>query len=210
MCWIKHLHQSELIDFYSQSKCIASLLCFFLGCQVQISGKPTSSQCQSQDFYRPSSFWMVLQKTPSSSFLWIWQFINLRGNLIAFKRISKCTLCDNLCSMNKSSQNQTIFNFCSKRAGIPRHICCLHLEFLWNKEPVLIYVYPQNWGKGVVFVNGQNLGRYWFIGPQHFLYLPGPWLRSGDNQVQCSTWNYCSIYLLLSSEEEKEFDFCSL
>nr|XP_020456019.1 beta-galactosidase-1-like protein 2 isoform X2 [Monopterus albus] len=39
------------------------------------------------------------------------------------------------------------------------------------------------WGKGVVFVNGQNLGRYWFIGPQHFLYLPGPWLRSGENQI---------------------------
>ncbi|KAK5602187.1 hypothetical protein CRENBAI_015588 [Crenichthys baileyi] len=40
-----------------------------------------------------------------------------------------------------------------------------------------------DWGKGVVFVNGQNLGRYWFIGPQHFLYLPGPWLRSGENQI---------------------------
>uniref|UniRef100_A0A3B4ZFX7 Beta-galactosidase n=1 Tax=Stegastes partitus TaxID=144197 RepID=A0A3B4ZFX7_9TELE len=39
------------------------------------------------------------------------------------------------------------------------------------------------WGKGVAFVNGQNLGRYWFIGPQHFLYLPGPWLRSGENQI---------------------------
>uniref|UniRef100_A0A3Q2ZK95 Si:dkey-224e22.2 n=1 Tax=Kryptolebias marmoratus TaxID=37003 RepID=A0A3Q2ZK95_KRYMA len=37
----------------------------------------------------------------------------------------------------------------------------------------------------IVFVNGQNLGRYWIIGPQHFLYLPGPWLRSGENQVQC-------------------------
>ncbi|XP_028275826.1 beta-galactosidase-1-like protein 2 [Parambassis ranga] len=40
------------------------------------------------------------------------------------------------------------------------------------------------WGKGVVFINGQNLGRYWHIGPQHFLYLPAPWLRSGENQVQ--------------------------
>ncbi|XP_074535156.1 beta-galactosidase-1-like protein 2 [Halichoeres trimaculatus] len=39
------------------------------------------------------------------------------------------------------------------------------------------------WGKGVVFVNGQNLGRHWFIGPQHFLYLPGPWLGSGENQI---------------------------
>uniref|UniRef100_A0A3Q1JGZ8 Beta-galactosidase n=1 Tax=Anabas testudineus TaxID=64144 RepID=A0A3Q1JGZ8_ANATE len=39
------------------------------------------------------------------------------------------------------------------------------------------------WGKGAVFVNGQNLGRHWSIGPQHFLYLPGPWLRSGENQM---------------------------
>uniref|UniRef100_A0A671VD68 Si:dkey-224e22.2 n=1 Tax=Sparus aurata TaxID=8175 RepID=A0A671VD68_SPAAU len=39
------------------------------------------------------------------------------------------------------------------------------------------------WGKGVVFVNGQNLGRHWSIGPQHFLYLPGAWLRNGENQI---------------------------
>uniref|UniRef100_A0A669E397 Si:dkey-224e22.2 n=1 Tax=Oreochromis niloticus TaxID=8128 RepID=A0A669E397_ORENI len=34
------------------------------------------------------------------------------------------------------------------------------------------FVSLRSWGKGVIFVNGQNLGRYWFIGPQHFLYLP--------------------------------------
>ncbi|XP_030008184.1 beta-galactosidase-1-like protein 2 [Sphaeramia orbicularis] len=39
------------------------------------------------------------------------------------------------------------------------------------------------WGKGVVFINNQNLGRHWFVGPQHFLYLPGPWLRTGENQI---------------------------
>ncbi|CAN9511539.1 unnamed protein product [Ophioblennius macclurei] len=39
------------------------------------------------------------------------------------------------------------------------------------------------WGKGVVFVNGQNLGRHWSIGPQHFLYLPAPWLKSGENHI---------------------------
>ncbi|XP_056139712.1 beta-galactosidase-1-like protein 2 [Lampris incognitus] len=39
------------------------------------------------------------------------------------------------------------------------------------------------WCKGVVFVNGQNLGRHWSIGPQQFLYLPGPWLRIGENQI---------------------------
>uniref|UniRef100_A0A8D0RHI5 Beta-galactosidase n=1 Tax=Sus scrofa TaxID=9823 RepID=A0A8D0RHI5_PIG len=38
-------------------------------------------------------------------------------------------------------------------------------------------------GKGVVFVNGYNLGRYWNIGPQETLYLPGVWLNEGINQV---------------------------
>lgn len=38
--------------------------------------------------------------------------------------------------------------------------------------------------KGVVFVNGHNLGRYWCIGPQKDLYLPGPWLKTGNNQVR--------------------------
>jgi len=39
------------------------------------------------------------------------------------------------------------------------------------------------WGKGIVFVNGYNLGRYWNIGPQQTLYLPGCWLRAGSNEV---------------------------
>uniref|UniRef100_A0A671VDY1 Beta-galactosidase n=1 Tax=Sparus aurata TaxID=8175 RepID=A0A671VDY1_SPAAU len=42
----------------------------------------------------------------------------------------------------------------------------------------------QGWSKGVVFINGKNLGRYWSIGPQQTLYVPGPWLHRGDNQVE--------------------------
>ena len=39
--------------------------------------------------------------------------------------------------------------------------------------------------KGLVFVNGHNLGRYWTIGPQQHLFLPGAWLHDGsrDNEV---------------------------
>lgn len=40
-----------------------------------------------------------------------------------------------------------------------------------------------DWGKGAVWVNGHNLGRFWNIGPQQTLYLPGPWLRKGRNEV---------------------------
>jgi beta-galactosidase len=38
-------------------------------------------------------------------------------------------------------------------------------------------------GKGEVWVNGKPLGRAWDVGPQKALYLPGPWLREGKNEV---------------------------
>ncbi len=39
------------------------------------------------------------------------------------------------------------------------------------------------WGKGCVFLNGFNLGRYWEIGPQRRLYIPAPLLRQGENEI---------------------------
>lgn len=39
------------------------------------------------------------------------------------------------------------------------------------------------WGKGCVFVNGFNIGRYWEIGPQKRLYIPAPLLKQGKNEV---------------------------
>ena len=39
------------------------------------------------------------------------------------------------------------------------------------------------WGKGIVFVNGYNLGRYWNTGPQQTLYVPGVWLKKGANDI---------------------------
>jgi beta-galactosidase len=38
-------------------------------------------------------------------------------------------------------------------------------------------------GKGVLFLNGRNLGRYWSAGPQASLYVPGAWLRRGRNEA---------------------------
>ncbi|XP_008971499.4 beta-galactosidase-1-like protein 3 isoform X2 [Pan paniscus] len=40
-----------------------------------------------------------------------------------------------------------------------------------------------NWNYGFVFINGRNLGRYWNIGPQKTLFLPGVWLHPEDNEV---------------------------
>ncbi|MFD2826391.1 beta-galactosidase [Leeuwenhoekiella polynyae] len=38
-------------------------------------------------------------------------------------------------------------------------------------------------GKGIVFVNGHNLGRYWQVGPQQTLYVPGCWLKENNKIV---------------------------
>lgn len=45
------------------------------------------------------------------------------------------------------------------------------------------YIDMQEWNKGIVIVNGFVLGRYAFIGPQQGLYLPGPYLQHGDNEI---------------------------
>jgi beta-galactosidase GanA len=37
--------------------------------------------------------------------------------------------------------------------------------------------------KGMVWINGRNLGRYWEIGPQKRLYCPAPWLQKGRNEI---------------------------
>jgi beta-galactosidase len=37
--------------------------------------------------------------------------------------------------------------------------------------------------KGMAFLNGQPLGRFWSVGPEFTLYTPGPWLHPGDNSI---------------------------
>ena len=41
----------------------------------------------------------------------------------------------------------------------------------------------ESFGKGQVYVNGYAIGRFWHIGPQQTLYVPGCWLKKGRNEV---------------------------
>jgi beta-galactosidase len=54
----------------------------------------------------------------------------------------------------------------------------LHIE-----TPGDLYIDLSAWSKGYLWINGQLLGRYWNIGPQQRLFCPGPWLKSGDNEL---------------------------
>ncbi|MFE2462617.1 glycoside hydrolase family 35 protein [Streptomyces sp. NPDC059402] len=50
-------------------------------------------------------------------------------------------------------------------------------------EPADAWVALPGFGKGFLWVNDALLGRYWEIGPQTTLYLPGPLLHPGDNTL---------------------------
>ena len=45
------------------------------------------------------------------------------------------------------------------------------------------YLDMSSWGKGTVWINGHNLGRYWEIGPQQTIYVPAEWLKAGENHI---------------------------
>lgn len=45
------------------------------------------------------------------------------------------------------------------------------------------YLDMRAWGKGCVWINGHNLGRYWEIGPQQTIYVPAEWLKQGANEI---------------------------
>jgi len=55
----------------------------------------------------------------------------------------------------------------------------------WFDMPVVAdtYLDMRGWGKGVVWVNGHNLGRYWSVGPQQTVYVPVEWLKPAKNEV---------------------------
>ncbi len=45
------------------------------------------------------------------------------------------------------------------------------------------FIDMSKWQKGVLWINGHNLGRYWNVGPQQRLYCPTPWLKKGENEI---------------------------
>lgn len=52
------------------------------------------------------------------------------------------------------------------------------------QTPLDAYLDMRHWGKGCVWINGHNLGRYWEIGPQQTIYVPAEWLKKGGNDIE--------------------------
>lgn len=50
-------------------------------------------------------------------------------------------------------------------------------------NPHSTYVDCRQWGKGVVLLNGINVGRYWQVGPYGALYIPQDFFKQGHNEL---------------------------
>lgn len=67
--------------------------------------------------------------------------------------------------------------------GTPERFPAFFRGFFNVSAPADTYLALPGWTKGVAWVNGFNLGRYWKRGPQKTLYIPGPLLKSGRNEI---------------------------
>ncbi|KAL5279145.1 GLB1L family protein [Megaselia abdita] len=69
------------------------------------------------------------------------------------------------------------------------------------------YLDTEGWGKGIVFVNGFNLGRYWpIVGPQITLYVPKEILAKGPNHVVVIEYQKMSDSSEMTLTDEPKLD----
>jgi beta-galactosidase len=66
---------------------------------------------------------------------------------------------------------------------LPEHFPAFFRGTFAVERPADTYLALPGWNKGVVWVNGFNLGRYWKRGPQKTLYIPGVLLNTGENEI---------------------------
>jgi len=61
--------------------------------------------------------------------------------------------------------------------------CLIQSKFTISGTPTDTFLDMSLWHKGIVFVNGFNIGRYFRVGPQQTLYIPAPLLQTGENTI---------------------------
>lgn len=60
---------------------------------------------------------------------------------------------------------------------------CFYRARLDADSPADTFVDTSALHKGFMWINGRPLGRFWDIGPQFSLYVPGSWMKQGANQI---------------------------
>ncbi|XP_046827579.1 beta-galactosidase [Vespa crabro] len=75
-------------------------------------------------------------------------------------------------------------------------------------QPLDTYLDTIGWGKGIAYVNGYNLGRYWpMVGPQMTLYIPAPFLRTGQNLLEILELQYVPATRKMRLQDKANLNF---
>ncbi|MBN2057071.1 beta-galactosidase [bacterium] len=87
------------------------------------------------------------------------------------------------------------------KAGAPSKFPAFQRGYFHVEHPEDSFFLTEGWFKGVCWINGFNVGRYWKRGPQQTLYVPKPLFEQGLNEV---------ILLELDGEPTRRVvEFCS-
>ena len=97
---------------------------------------------------------------------------------IDLKNWTIATLPDDYATAQKAlnASYSTLLTTLSSKSGYYRGVFNL-------KKTGDTFINMEAFGKGQVYVNGHAIGRFWNIGPQQTLYVPGCWLKKGQNEV---------------------------
>lgn len=91
--------------------------------------------------------------------------------------------CDDLAGLTYTSSGANANAGLTEAAGASVSIPTFYRGTFRADPSADTFLQLDGWTKGVVWINGFNLGRYWERGPQRTLYVPGPLLRDGDNEI---------------------------
>ena len=89
---------------------------------------------------------------------------------------------ENFLIYNLPCKGVELLSFSGKKPGGDQPV--FHRGYFNVSNPKDTYLDMRDgWKKGVVWVNGHNLGRFWVIGSQQALYCPGEYLKPGKNEI---------------------------
>ena len=111
--------------------------------------------------------------------------INFGGDMFEFKGIIGDVYLDgkelsgfDMCVMPLKSVSGIAIHGKPSAAPLTFHRATFNIKGAANT-----YLNPTGFKKGVAFINGYNLGRYWTVGPQLTLFVPATLLKEGENEL---------------------------
>ena len=122
----------------------------------------------------------VEMKSDWLSTLTSWEPYNPSENIRPGPRLLRGNLNIEEALPESGSYPDTFFDYDCAACQVSLSSQCSTGKFLSNYRTQLSF---QDWKHGAVFVNGFNIGRYHIVGPQKSLYIPGPLLKQGSNEI---------------------------